>query len=206
MPFKEADAIPATSYYIEDPWEPWEQQEFHGIEHTKTMNDNDYKPVDLKEYCREQAHLTEEQQEQLLTLLLKYEDLFEGGLGTWKGEQVELELKEGAQPYHAKPFPVPRIHYDKLKRECERLVNVGVLKKVNRSEWAAPTFCIAKKDGKIRSPLLTDVVGRIPCLLCSVLIISIKIYHYQVFLVFFNILIEIIPSSYYRTGLTNWSN
>ena len=34
--------------------------------------------------------------------------------------------------------------------EIERLVASGVLKKVNRSEWAAPTFIIPKKDGTVR--------------------------------------------------------
>jgi len=37
-----------------------------------------------------------------------------------------------------------------LKAEVERLVKIGVLKKVNRSEWAAPTFIIPKKDGSVR--------------------------------------------------------
>jgi len=32
----------------------------------------------------------------------------------------------------------------------ERLVKIGVLKKVNRSEWAAPTFIVPKKDGSVR--------------------------------------------------------
>jgi len=32
----------------------------------------------------------------------------------------------------------------------ERLVKIGVLKKANRSEWAAPTFIIPKKDGSVR--------------------------------------------------------
>ena len=31
-----------------------------------------------------------------------------------------------------------------------RLCDIGVLKRVNRSEWAAPTFIIPKKDGKLR--------------------------------------------------------
>jgi len=37
-----------------------------------------------------------------------------------------------------------------LKAEVERLIKIGVLKKVNRSEWAAPTFVIPKKDGSVR--------------------------------------------------------
>jgi hypothetical protein len=34
--------------------------------------------------------------------------------------------------------------------EVERLVEIGVLKKVNRLEWAAPLFIIPKKDGTVR--------------------------------------------------------
>ena len=31
-----------------------------------------------------------------------------------------------------------------------RLVKIGVLKKVNRPEWAVPAFIILKKDGTVR--------------------------------------------------------
>ena len=34
--------------------------------------------------------------------------------------------------------------------EVERLCKIGVLKRVNRSQWAAPTFVIPKKDGTVR--------------------------------------------------------
>jgi len=37
-----------------------------------------------------------------------------------------------------------------LKAEVERLIKIGVLKKVNHSEWAAPAFVIPKKDGSVR--------------------------------------------------------
>ena len=65
-------------------------------------------------------------------------------------DDYHLELKEGVKPYHARAFPVPKVHYDTLKKEVEQLCKVGVLKRVNRSEWAAPTFIIPKKDGKVR--------------------------------------------------------
>jgi hypothetical protein len=37
-----------------------------------------------------------------------------------------------------------------VKHECERLCKLGVLRKVNRSQWGAPTFIIPKKDGTVR--------------------------------------------------------
>jgi hypothetical protein len=76
--------------------------------------------------------------------------LFDGTLGTWKGGQYDIDLKADAKPYHARSFPIPKIHEKTLKEEVMRLCNIGVLKKVNRSEWAAPTFIIPKKDGTVR--------------------------------------------------------
>jgi hypothetical protein len=62
----------------------------------------------------------------------------------------DIELKEDTKPYHAKAFPIPKIHLETLKAEVERLCQLGILKKVNRSEWAAPTFIIPTKDGSVR--------------------------------------------------------
>jgi hypothetical protein len=45
---------------------------------------------------------------------------------------------------------VPRAYEQTFRREVERLIKIGVLKKVNRSEWAAPTFLIPKKDLTVR--------------------------------------------------------
>ena len=67
----------------------------------------------------------------MLELLTKYNDLFDGILGKWKGSLVELQLTENAKPYHAKAFPIPKIHMNTLKLEVERLCKLGVLKKVN---------------------------------------------------------------------------
>ena len=83
-------------------------------------------------------------------LLRKYEELFDGQLGRWHGQEVKLELKPDVTPYHARACNMPRCHMQTLKAEVERLVQIGVLKKVNRSEWAAPTFIIPKKDGSVR--------------------------------------------------------
>jgi len=86
----------------------------------------------------------------LFNLLSKFEVLFHGTLGKWNLGQYDIELKPDAKPYHARSFPVPKIYEQTLKQEVERLVRLGVLKKVNRSEWAAPTFIIPKKDQTVR--------------------------------------------------------
>jgi hypothetical protein len=120
------------------------------MERIKKILDAKYSATDLEKVCSTQSHLKLEKQQKLLALLTKFEDLFDGTLGKWNEEPVKLELKEDATPYHAQPFPIPRCHAETLKMEVDRLVEIGVLKKVNRSKWAAPSFIIPKKDGTVR--------------------------------------------------------
>ena len=76
--------------------------------------------------------------------------MFDGTLGTWKGSAYDIELKPDATPYHARAYNIPKSVEKTTKIEVERLCKIGVLKRVNRSEWAAPTFVIPKKDKSVR--------------------------------------------------------
>ena len=49
---------------------------------------------------------------------------------------------------------MPRAYERQFRTEVERLCQLGVLKKINRSEWAAGTFVIPKKNQTIR--FITD--------------------------------------------------
>ena len=114
--------------------------------------DSKYVKADLEKVVEEQSHLSKKEQKQLLKLLKKFEPLFDGTVGAWKTEPIELELKDpGCTPYHARPYPVPQSQEQKLRAEVERLVRYGVLRKINRSEWACPMFTIPKPDGSLRS-------------------------------------------------------
>ena len=111
-----------------------------------------YTPADLEKIVAECTHLESNEQKQLLRLLQKYEDLFDGSLGTWNTDPIQLELKEpNVKPYHAKPYPVPHSQEKRLKDEIKRLCEYGVLRKINQSEWACPMFTISKPDGSLRS-------------------------------------------------------
>ena len=63
---------------------------------------------------------------------------------------LDIKLKDNVEPHHARPFPVPKIHELTLKSELDRLCELNVLKRVNRSQWGAPTFIVPKKDGTVR--------------------------------------------------------
>ena len=77
--------------------------------------------------------------------------MFDGNLGTWHGKPYDIKLKPDAEPFHGKPFPVPRIHELTFKQELDQLEYLKVIKKVNRSQWGAPTFSIPKKVEAIQT-------------------------------------------------------
>ena len=89
-------------------------------------------------------HLSEEESEIIHDVLSKYKFLFDRMIGTWKTKPVDIELQPDTRLYHNKPQQIPRAHRDVFKKEEEKLLQTGLLEKVSRSEWGAPTF-IQKK-------------------------------------------------------------
>jgi len=123
---------------------------YEATERTKHILEAKYESVTPQEIIDGCDHLSDNEKQELLVLLEKFKDLFDGSLGTWKGEKLQIEVKEGAKPYHARAFPIPKSREEGLKKEISRLYQLKVLKKVNHSEWAAPAFIIPKKDGSVR--------------------------------------------------------
>ncbi len=78
--------------------------------------------------------------------MTKFEELFDRTLGDWGTEPVSLNLKEGAKPYHGRLFPTPKAHKETMKKEVQRLCDLGVLKWQPESEWALPSFIIPKQN------------------------------------------------------------
>ena len=118
--------------------------------------DANYEKANLASIVKEQcSHLTKEEKNALLRLLLSYEDLFDGTLGDWQTEPIKFQLKPGATPYHGRAYPIPKIHEETLKKEIQRLIELGVLERCGASEWASPSFIIPKPNGTVR--FLTDM-------------------------------------------------
>ena len=116
----------------------------------KRILDAKHSKADIKTIAESSTHLDPQERNEIYTLLKKYECLFGGNLGTWHGKPYDIKLKPDAEPYHVKPFPVPRIHELTFKQELNRLEYLKVIKKFNRSQWGAPTFLIPKKDSTVR--------------------------------------------------------
>ena len=145
IPFKDADASEIDAYYIAE-----DDNLADANDRLKRILDAKYEAADIDDVMATQDQLNSKEKVQLEALLREYEALFDGTLGKWTGSQIELKLNKDAEPYHARAFPLPKCHANTLKIEVDRLCELGVLKKVNRSQWAAPTFVIPKKDGTVR--------------------------------------------------------
>ena len=145
IPMKDADSISEEAFYIQDP-----EAVAAATDRIKSILDAKYEKANLEEVAQEATHLSDKEKRMLHDFLKRYEDLFDGTLGRWNMDDYNIELRPDATPYHARAFPIPQIHTATLKLEVERLCEAGVLRRVNHSEWAAPTFIIPKKDGSVR--------------------------------------------------------
>ena len=131
------------------------EKELELIEEEEDIEENNllestYEKPDLQETCNNQTHLDKGKRNKLFAMLKIVEEAFQGILGEWKGRSIDIELKTDAIPYHGRAYKIPQSLKATLKKEIDRLEDIGVLIKNPKSEWAAPTFEIAKKDGKVR--------------------------------------------------------
>ena len=86
----------------------------------------------------------------LLFLQQKYDDVFEDKLGKCTKTKVSIHLKNDTKHilYNARPlsFAVKQ----KVQNEIDRLVDLGVLQKINYSDWEDPIVVVNKPNGKVR--------------------------------------------------------
>ena len=83
------------------------------------MVDRKYEKAQLQNIVDAVTTLNDDTKSGLLKLLQKYETLFDGPLGTWKGVKCNLELKPGAKPYYGRPYPVPKVYEEEFKKTVE---------------------------------------------------------------------------------------
>jgi hypothetical protein len=63
--------------------------------------DASYEKANLHTMTSKCTCLSLEERSALLILLLRYEDLFDGTLGTWNGPEIDLKLRKDAMPHFA---------------------------------------------------------------------------------------------------------
>ena len=116
--------------------------------------DAKYEKADLKATVQSATHLNKEQQNELYKVLVEFEQLFDGTLAKWNTSPVDIELNPNAKPIYSRPYSIAYCHEELMKKEIQRLCDIGVLRRINNSQWGAPTFAQPKKNKTIR--VLTD--------------------------------------------------
>ncbi|XP_062715253.1 uncharacterized protein K02A2.6-like [Aedes albopictus] len=84
------------------------------------------------------------------SLVEKYAVLFDESVGHIKGLSAKLCLKPNTNPVYMKARPVPFSMRAAVETELDKLVNDGVLVKVNHSAWATPVVPVLKANNKVR--------------------------------------------------------
>ena len=79
----------------------------------------------------------------------KYPEVFQEGLGTLKHFKATLHLTPGATPHFCCPCPLPFAIREQVEGELDRLIEQGILQKVDYSDWAAPIVPVPKSDGAV---------------------------------------------------------
>ena len=112
--------------------------------------DAKYEFTDVNDVVKNLTHLDAKQKADILAVLRKHQKMFDGTLGVYPHKKFHIEIDPNAKPVYSRPYAVPRIHLSVFKKELDHLVEIGVLKHQQESEWASPTFITPKKDGRVR--------------------------------------------------------
>ncbi|XP_045537307.1 uncharacterized protein K02A2.6-like [Papilio machaon] len=76
--------------------------------------------------------------------------VFKSDLGKIPNYKGHFNLKENTQPIFIKPRRIPYALKTKVDEEIERLCKLGVITKVDHSEWGTPVVPVVKPNGSIR--------------------------------------------------------
>ena len=86
----------------------------------------------------------------LQRVLDQYPFVFSPGLGLCTKVKAQLLLKENAVPKFVKPRPGPFSRMEAVDKEVHRLEDLGIITRVDHSEYATPIVVVQKPNGKVR--------------------------------------------------------
>ena len=78
--------------------------------------DSNYEKAYLDQVDANTTHMDDENRTQLQRLLKYFGDLFDGNLGDWDTEPVDLESNPDYKLFNCKYYPVPRINKEAFNK------------------------------------------------------------------------------------------
>ena len=100
--------------------------------------------------ARTPAPVSGDTKSRINSLADKYSSVFSDELGTLRGIQAKITLKDNSTPKYCKARSVPYALKPRVEMELDRLVQLRLLSKVDHSDWATPIVPVVKKDGSVR--------------------------------------------------------
>ena len=97
--------------------------------------------------------LSKMEMEKYVQMLSKFPNLFITSyeeIRGFKGEDVHIELKNGAKPVRQKLRRMGREQMQALQEEVNKLLKAGFNYQVDTTEWVSPVVVNPKKDGRWR--------------------------------------------------------
>ena len=116
--------------------------------------DSSYVKADLHQIADNANQMNYEERTLLLSFIEDFEDLFDGNLGEWDTEPVDLNLNPDSKPLNSEYYSFPRINKETYQNKLKRLVKIILLTSVQKSQYGAPIFIIPKKEETVR--FITD--------------------------------------------------
>ena len=105
----------------------------------------------VSSFCNRLDTVKSNQMETFLgELRSEFPRVFSEGLGHCVKTEAKFKLKENATPVFKPKRNVPFSSMDAIEKELERLQEMGVIEKVDHTDWASPTVYVKKKNHKIR--------------------------------------------------------
>ena len=80
------------------------------------ITESTYEKADLMQVADNASHMNSEERTQLLSTLEDFDDLFDGTVGDWATETVDLYPKPDYKPFNYRYYPVPRISKEKFAK------------------------------------------------------------------------------------------
>ncbi|GFY67321.1 retrovirus-related Pol polyprotein from transposon 412 [Trichonephila inaurata madagascariensis] len=94
--------------------------------------------------------LRAETEQNLNDFLREYKDISDDKLGEISNYVAKLKFKPGVKPIFCRIRTVPFALKGRVENKIERLERVGIIEKVEISEWATPAVPVGKTDDSIR--------------------------------------------------------
>lgn len=84
------------------------------------------------------------------SIITEFPTVFSNELGLFNKGVIHLNVEEGCSPKFFKPRPLPFAMKKKVEEELGRLLELGILKPVEYSEWGTPIVPVLKRNGSVR--------------------------------------------------------